>query len=159
MMTMAKTKGQVASTTQEILKRRRQAEAQEQADRLYYAETVQKLALGQADETDRQVVELLAEEFGFDLAADLDKLRKMADWAQAGFAEVGTDRFNEQLAELQHQQASAQVDLEEARQQQQKAEAACYAAQIAASKYESRGREIVRFREVMPHVFAVGEVG
>ncbi len=77
--TTSKARAVAPMTTQEILKRRKAVEQQALADRQYYADMVQKVALGQADEADRQAVETLAEEFGFNLAADLDKLRKLID--------------------------------------------------------------------------------
>ena len=153
MTTTSKARAAAPMTTQEILKRRKAAEQQSLADRQYYADMVQKVALGQADEADRQAVETLAEEFGYNLAADLDKLRKLIDWAKCGFVEVGSEHYETRLAELQHRQAEAQVDRDELQQRLSKAELELRNAQNAHGKFSSRGGEIQRFRAAMPHVF------
>jgi hypothetical protein len=145
-----------ATTTAEILKRKQLAREQEQADRLFYAQTVQRLAVGQCSDDDRIAVESIAEDFGFDLASDLDKLRKLNDWAGAGFVEVDSPDYQERLSDLQRSLAEAQVDRDELRTKLQDAEIGYQQAFNAHSKFTSRGGEIKRFHASLPHVFAVG---
>ena len=148
-----------ATTTAEVLKRKQVVREQEQADRLFYAEMIQKLAVGQCDEGDRIAVESIAEDFGFDLASDLDKLRKLADWAKSGFVEVGSPGYSSQLEEYQHKLAEAQVDRDELKAKLHAAEIAYQQAFTAHTKFTNRGNEIGRYHRAMPHVFAVGEAG
>jgi hypothetical protein len=142
-------------TAAEVLRRREVVLQEEREDREFYASAVQRLARGESDDVERTAVGLLAEEFGFDLASDLDKLRKLFDWAKNGLIAAGSAEFDKQLDALQKQQAEALVDLEAARDTVKKLEAAYQAATFAANKFDNRGHEINRYRAAMQHVFQV----
>jgi hypothetical protein len=158
---MAKTKSSAVVaepaklTAAEVLRRREVVLQEEQADRAYYAFEVQRLARGESDDVERTAVELLAQEFGFDLASDLDRLRKLFDWAKNGLIAAGSAEFDKQLDALQKQQAEQLVDLEEARATVKRLESAYQDATIAANKFSTRGHEINRYRAAMGHVFQV----
>ena len=143
-------------TAAEVLRRREVVLQEEREDREFYATEVQRLARGECDDIGRTAVEMLAGEFGFDLAGDLDRLRKLADWDRNGFIAAGSSDFAKRLDALQKQQAEKLVDLEAAREAVKKLEVAYQAAANAANKFDSRGHEINRYRAAMGHVFAVG---
>jgi hypothetical protein len=142
-------------TAAEVLRRREVVLQEEREDREFYASAVQRLARGESDDVERTAVEMLAEEFGFSLASDLDRLRKLFDWAKNGLIAAGSAEFDKQLDALQKQQAEQLVDLEEARATVKRLEAAYQDATIAANKFSTRGHEINRYRAAMGHVFQV----
>jgi hypothetical protein len=161
---MAKAKTSTASTAvaepkmtaAEVLRRREVVLQEEREDREFYACAVQRLARGESDDVERTAVEMLAEEFGFSLASDLDRLRKLFDWEKSGLVAAGSAEFDKRLDALQKQQAEALVDLEAARDTVKKLETAYQAATNAANKFDNRGHEINRYRAAMQHVFGVG---